>query len=135
MCWSTGWPLWKRTRHGLPLTPYWPGVSGLVSVLTFAIVISLSSAIECRTGEIILQGPHQGAQKSTNTDSDSEITDLKFESDASKTWPIVFHIECPMYESLVWPTWLIYNLMPQVLRTSLSRGACGHADRAEYSNC
>ena len=57
------------------LTPYWPGVSGLVSVLTFAIVISLSSAIECRTGEIILQGPHQGAQKSTNTHSDSEITD------------------------------------------------------------
>ena len=31
--------------------------SGLVSVLTFAIVMSLSSAMECKTGEIILHGP------------------------------------------------------------------------------
>ena len=61
----------EKERNGIPLTPYWPGVSGLVSVLTFAIVMSLSSAMECK---IMFYMGHQIAQKSTSTHSDSEIT-------------------------------------------------------------
>src|SRR5210317_1869459 len=54
-------------RVGIALMLYFPGVVGLSS--TFILVIctlpAYSSASSSITGPIALQGPHQGAQKST----------------------------------------------------------------------
>ena len=53
---------------GIPLTPYLVGVLGSLSILCFAIVISLdiSFEISSKVGPICLHGPHHSAQKSTN---------------------------------------------------------------------
>ena len=54
---------------GMDRTPNWPATSGLRSMSTFAStnLPPYSRASFSRTGLSILQGPHQGAQKSTTT--------------------------------------------------------------------
>ena len=86
---STNSPLLKRSKAGIPLTPNLPALSGLTSVFTFAIVISLSSDICFSTGPIILHGPHHGAQKSTRTHSSLFVTTSKSASLVSTTFPIL----------------------------------------------
>ena len=85
---STTSPFLNRIRAGIPLIPNLPEVSGLTSVFTFAIVISLSSAICDRTGPTILQGPHHGAQKSASTHSSLLVITSKSASPVSTTLPI-----------------------------------------------
>ena len=62
-------PSLKRIRVGIPLTPYFAGVSGFSSMLTFTTVrLSLYSfASSSSAGAICTHGPHHSAQKSTRT--------------------------------------------------------------------
>src|SRR4030043_1544183 len=62
-------PFATNNMVGIPWTPYFIAHSGFSSVFTFATIIlpAFSLAIFSRVGAIILQGPHQGAQKSTIT--------------------------------------------------------------------
>src|SRR5664279_6404122 len=66
---ACAWPALYRITVGIPRMPYLPGVDGLASMSSFAIVIlpSYCLAISSRTGANILQGPHHSAQKSTRT--------------------------------------------------------------------
>jgi len=52
---------------GIPLTPYFVGVLGSLSILCFAITISLAISLDIssKVGPICLHGPHHSAQKST----------------------------------------------------------------------
>ena len=63
---------------GIPLTPYFVGVLGSLSILCFAIVTceDISSESSSRIGPIILQGPHHSAQKSTSTGNSDAITSV-----------------------------------------------------------
>src|SRR4051794_38986202 len=68
ICWTTS-PFLYRLRVGAPITPYLTGVFGFASTSSLAMVSlpAYSSAICSSTGAIVLQGPHQSAQKSTRT--------------------------------------------------------------------
>ena len=75
---SAGWPLTKAITAGIDWMPIWPGIAGCSSMFILA---SLTSPLAfftafSRTGVSCLQGPHQGAQKSTSTGwrLDSSIT-------------------------------------------------------------
>src|SRR5690606_3804610 len=62
-------PFLKMISVGMPFTLYFGAVAGLAStsiLQTFSLP-AYSSASSSRTGAIILQGPHQVAQKSTST--------------------------------------------------------------------
>src|SRR4051794_9193002 len=65
------WPPLNSIIVGMPRTPYFRGVCGFSSILTFATVTrpSISVASSSRNGAIILHGPHHSAQKSTSTGS------------------------------------------------------------------
>src|SRR4030042_32117 len=66
---DVGWPPLKRISVGILITPYCRAVSALSSTFTFtkATLPSYSLANSSTSGAIIRQGPHHGAQKSTNT--------------------------------------------------------------------
>src|SRR5271155_6023682 len=63
------WPSLKRIMVGMPRTPYFIGVCGFSSILTFATVTlpAMSVASSSRNGPIMRHGPHHSAQKSTTT--------------------------------------------------------------------
>src|SRR3954467_11515727 len=65
------WPPLNSIIVGMPRTPYFRGVWGFSSILTFATVTrpSISVASSSRNGAIILHGPHHSGQKSTRTGS------------------------------------------------------------------
>ena len=88
LCLDTISPLWYRNRAGIPLTPSFAALAGLVSVSTFAIKISLSPATCSKTGAIALHGPHHGAQKSTRTHSLLPTDVSNSESVTARTSPI-----------------------------------------------
>ena len=89
LCFDTTLPLWYKNNAGIPLTPSFPALAGFESVSTLAISISLSLATCSKTGAIALQGPHQGAQKSTSTHSLS-FTEFSYsESLTALTSPMV----------------------------------------------
>ena len=73
---STGLPSLKIKRVGKPLTEYSLAVFKFSSVLSLTILNlpSKSRAISSSTGPNYLQGPHQGAQKSTIVSSDELTT-------------------------------------------------------------
>ena len=61
-------PSFMRQRVGMLITPNWVASSSCSSTFTLQTLISsCSSAICATTGPSILQGPHQGAQKSSKT--------------------------------------------------------------------
>src|SRR5690606_20618725 len=66
------WPSLNRSSIGIERTWYFSAVARFSSTLTLAIFTlpAYSSASSSRAGAIILQGPHQGAQKSTSTGSE-----------------------------------------------------------------
>ena len=66
---STGWPRWKANTAGIDCTPSWPAICGCSSMFIFT-SFTLPPAARTTfssTGVSCLQGPHQGAQKSTST--------------------------------------------------------------------
>src|SRR5699024_2597107 len=67
--WSTTFPSFINNNVGILITPYLPAVSWLSSTFSLAIftLSPNSPSNSSNTGAIILQGPHQGAQKSTST--------------------------------------------------------------------
>ena len=61
-------PSLNKIRVGIDITLYLNAIVSASSVFTLQIFTSVtSSAISSIIGESILQGPHHGAQKSTNT--------------------------------------------------------------------
>src|SRR6476659_11123428 len=66
---------------GIDWIPIWPGIAGCSSIFILAsLTLPLAAfTVFSRTGVSCLQGPHQGAQKSTNTGwcLDSSITSFK----------------------------------------------------------
>src|SRR5699024_11960191 len=76
--WSTTLPSFISNNVGILMTPYFPAVSWLSSTFNFTIFTASPSSPSnsSKTGAIILQGPHQGAQKSTNTNQDRKSTRL-----------------------------------------------------------
>ena len=77
---STGWPLTKAITAGIDWMPIWPGIAGCSSMFILASLTLPLAAFTAfsRIGVSCLQGPHQGAQKSTSTGwcLDSSITSL-----------------------------------------------------------
>ena len=75
---SAGWPLTKAITAGIDWMPIWPGISGCLSMSILASLTLPLAAFTAfsRIGVSCLQGPHQGAQKSTSTGwrLDSSIT-------------------------------------------------------------
>src|SRR5574344_135443 len=66
--WFTGFPSLNTRSVGMLITPNCVESSGSSSTFTLPTEIPwFSSAISSTTGDIILQGPHQDAQKSTST--------------------------------------------------------------------
>lgn len=86
---ATWFPLWNRNSAGIPLTPSFAAFIESVSVLTFATVTGVSSAICSNMGVSALQGPHQGAQKSTRTHSSELIAASNVASSTVFTTPIL----------------------------------------------
>ena len=78
---STGWPFWKAMTAGMDLTPSCPAISGNSSmfILTSFTLPPAPLTTFSMTGVSCLQGPHQGAQKSTSTGwrADSAITSTR----------------------------------------------------------
>src|SRR5689334_8851204 len=75
---SISLPLWKKISVGMPWMPSREAVIWLSSVLSFAktILPSYSRESSSKTGAIIRQGRHHGAQKSTTTG----LSDFKTDS-------------------------------------------------------
>ena len=75
---STGWPFLKANTAGIDCTPSWPATSGCSSIfiLTSRTAPRAAFTTFSSTGVSCLQGPHQGAQKSTITGTlrDASIT-------------------------------------------------------------
>ena len=75
---STGWPFWKAMIAGIDWMPSWPAIWGCSSMFIFTSFTLPPAAFTTfsSTGVSCLQGPHQGAQKSTSTGRfiDSAIT-------------------------------------------------------------
>src|SRR5579884_446786 len=69
---STRWPSLKNSSLGIDMIPYRLASSGSSSTFTFKTLTrpAYSSASASTWGAIILQGPHQTAQKSTSTGTD-----------------------------------------------------------------
>ena len=88
---SAGWPLTKAITAGIDWMPIWPGIAGCSSmfILTSLTLPLAALTTFSRTGVSCLQGPHQGAQKSTSTGwrFDSSITSF------TKVWVVVSLIE------------------------------------------
>ena len=84
-------PFWKTTSVGMLLMENRPASSVSISVLTLATRTDCSSSFAARSriGDIILQGPHQGAQKSTRTGiSELLMCRLKFSFVSSNVPPV-----------------------------------------------
>src|SRR5690554_1009981 len=66
---ASTWPLRKRSKVGIERMLYLGAVASFSSIFNLAILTlpAYSSASTSSTGAIILQGPHQAAQKSTST--------------------------------------------------------------------
>lgn len=66
---STALPPLKRIIVGMARIPCWAATASWSSMFTFpmATLLPISVASSSRMGAIALQGPHQGAQKSTST--------------------------------------------------------------------
>ncbi len=66
---SIGWPRWKANTAGIDLTPSCPAICGCSSmfILTSLTLPLAALTTFSSTGVSCLQGPHQGAQKSTST--------------------------------------------------------------------
>ncbi len=99
---STGWPFTKANTAGIDWMPSWPGIAGCSSMF---ILTSFTLPLAARTsfsiaGPSVLQGPHQGAQKSTSTGRrrDSSITSL------TKPWVVVSatRLSAPAGASVFW---------------------------------
>jgi hypothetical protein len=76
-------PFLKNMSVGMDIIPYWLAVRGFSSTSTFPTFIlpSYSRASSSSRGAIALHGPHQVAQKSTNTGvSESRTSVLKLPS-------------------------------------------------------
>ena len=78
---STGWPRWKAITAGIDWMPSWPGIWGCSSMFiltSFTLPFAACTAFS-RIGPSCLQGPHQGAQKSTSTGwrADSAMTSCR----------------------------------------------------------
>ena len=84
---SAGWPLTKAITAGIDWMPIWPGMAGCSSmfILTSLTLPLAALTTFSRIGVSCLQGPHQGAQKSTSTGwrFDSSITSF------TKAWVVV----------------------------------------------
>src|SRR5690242_11537523 len=80
----TGWPFRNSIRVGSDMTPHLAAVSGLASIFTLPItnVEALSTDRSSSTGARALQGPHQGAQKSTSNGNSAAS------STSSKLWSV-----------------------------------------------
>src|SRR5690606_33385652 len=77
---STTSPALKSSSVGMARTPNFEEMASLSSTLTLAIEAwPPSSAATCsRMGAMALQGPHQGAQKSTRTGWSPDTVESKF---------------------------------------------------------
>jgi hypothetical protein len=66
---STGWPSLKAMTAGIDWMPSWPAIEGWSSmfILTSLTLPPAAFTTFSMTGVSCLQGPHQGAQKSTST--------------------------------------------------------------------
>src|SRR3989338_8151051 len=66
---SISCPFLKIIMQGIPLTSNWAAISWLSSTFSFVNFSLLVYSFDnfSKTGPTILQGPHQGAQKSTRT--------------------------------------------------------------------
>src|SRR4029450_3498134 len=80
---------------GIPRMPYLPGVAGLASMSSLAIVNlpSYVFATSSSTGANILQGPHHSAQKSTRTGFD----------DLRTSWSKVLSDTCLIISLMAFP--------------------------------
>src|SRR5690625_3983552 len=83
---STTLPSFINNNVGILMTPNFPAVSWFSSTsnLTILTLSSISLSNSSRTGAIILQGPHHGAQKSAKTRPSA----VSF----SKSWSVTFII-------------------------------------------
>ncbi len=66
---STGWPFLKAMTAGIDWMPSWPAIAGCSSmfILTSFTRPPAAATTFSSAGWSCLQGPHQGAQKSTST--------------------------------------------------------------------